>query len=317
MSEKKIIAVLGATGAQGGGLVRSILSDKSGDFTAHALTRDVNSDKAKALADLGAEVVAVDIDNYESLKNAFNGAYGVFAVTFFWEHFSPAKENAQAESIAKAAKAAGVKHTIWSTLEDTRNWVPLSDNRMPSLGDGKYKVPHFDGKGESNKYFTEQNLPVTFLLTSFYWDNFIYFGMGPKKGPEGKLAITIPMGDKKLPGIAAADIGRSAYGIFKRGNEFIGKTVGISGGHLTGKQMADSFTKALGQEVVYNAVPFDVFRSFGFPGADDLGNMFQFKHDFEDYFCGARSIDFSKSINPSLQSFDQWLDENKSKIPLE
>lgn len=317
MSEKKIIAVLGATGAQGGGLVRSILADKSGDFTARALTRDVNSDKAKALADLGTEVVAVDIDNYESLKNAFDGAYGVFAVTFFWEHFSPAKENAQAESIAKAAKAAGVKHIIWSTLEDTRNWVPLSDNRMPSLGDGKYKVPHFDGKGESNKYFTEQNLPVTFLLTSFYWDNFIYFGMGPKKGPDGKLAITIPMGDKKLPGIAAADIGKSAFGIFKKGNEFIGKTVGISGGHLTGKQMADSFTKALGQEVVYNAVPFDVFRSFGFPGADDLGNMFQFKHDFEDYFCGVRSIDFSKSINPSLQSFDQWLEENKTKIPLE
>ena len=317
MSEKKIIAVLGATGAQGGGLVRSILADKSGDFTARALTRDVNSDKAKALADLGAEVVAVDIDNYESLKKAFEGAYGVYAVTFFWEHFSPAKENAQAESIAKAAKAAGVKHIIWSTLEDTRNWVPLSDNRMPSLGDGKYKVPHFDGKGESNKYFTEQNLPVTFLLTSFYWDNFIYFGMGPKKGPDGKLAITIPMGDKKLPGIAAADIGKSAFGIFKKGNEFIGKTVGISGGHLTGKQMADSFTKALGQEVVYNAVPFDVFRSFGFPGADDLGNMFQFKHDFEDYFCGVRSIDFSKSINPSLQSFDQWLEENKTKIPLE
>lgn len=317
MSEKKIIAVLGATGAQGGGLVRSILADKSGDFTARALTRDVNSDKAKALADLGAEVVAVDIDNYESLKKAFEGAYGVFAVTFFWEHFSPAKENAQAESIAKAAKADGVKHIIWSTLEDTRNWVPLSDNRMPSLGDGKYKVPHFDGKGESNKYFTEQNLPVTFLLTSFYWDNFIYFGMGPKKGPDGKLAITIPMGDKKLPGIAAADIGKSAFGIFKKGNEFIGKTVGISGGHLTGKQMADSFTKALGQEVVYNAVPFDVFRSFGFPGADDLGNMFQFKHDFEDYFCGVRSIDFSKSINPSLQSFDQWLEENKTKIPLE
>lgn len=317
MSEKKIIAVLGATGAQGGGLVRSILADKSGDFTARALTRDVNSEKAKALVDIGAEVVAVDIDNYESLKKAFDGAYGVFAVTFFWEHFSPAKENAQAESIAKAAKAAGVKHIIWSTLEDTRNWVPLSDNRMPSLGDGKYKVPHFDGKGESNKYFTEQNLPVTFLLTSFYWDNFIYFGMGPKKGPDGKLAITIPMGDKKLPGIAAADIGKSAFGIFKKGNEFIGKTVGISGGHLTGKQMADSFTKALGQEVVYNAVPFDVFRSFGFPGADDLGNMFQFKHDFEDYFCGVRSIDFSKSINPSLQSFDQWLEENKTKIPLE
>ena len=299
MSEKKVIAVLGATGAQGGGLVRSILNDKSGGFTARALTRDVNSDKAKALASLGTEVVSVDIDNEESLKKAFEGAYGIYAVTFFWEHFSPEKENTQAKSIAKAAKAAGVKHIIWSTLEDTRKFIPLTDNRMPTLGDGKYKVPHFDGKGESNKYFTELGLPVTFLNTSFYWDNFIYFGMGPKKGLDGKLALSIPMGDKKLPGIAAEDIGKSAYGIFKKGSEFIGKTVAITGENLTGKMMADSFSKALGQEVVYNAVPFDVYRGLGFPGADDLGNMFQFKHDFEEYFCGARSTIFLNQLIPN------------------
>jgi uncharacterized protein YbjT (DUF2867 family) len=315
MSQKKIIAVLGATGAQGGGLVRAILADKSGEFSVRALTRDVNSEKSKALAKLGAEVVKADIDNYDSLKSAFAGAYGVYAVTFFWEHFSPEKETAEAKQIAKAAKEANVKHIIWSTFEDTRKWIPLSDNRMPTL-QGKYKVPHFDAKAEANEYFTELNLPVTFLLTSFYWDNFIYFGMGPKKGPDGKLAITIPMGNKKLPGIVAEDIGKAAYGIFKSGNDFIGKTVGVSGGHLTGKMMADSFTKALGQEVVYNAVPFDVFRSFGFPGADDLGNMFQFKHDFEDYYCGARSVEGTKSLNPSLASLDEWLKENAKKIPL-
>jgi uncharacterized protein YbjT (DUF2867 family) len=317
MSEKKIIAVLGATGAQGGGLVRSIIKDKESEFTVRALTRNVNSDKAKILASMGAEVVAADVDDEKSLERAFKGAYGVYAVTFFWGHMSPEKEKSQAESIAKAAKAAGVKHIIWSTLEDTREFVPLTDNRMPNLGDGKYKVPHFDAKGESNKYFTEQNLPVTFLNTSFYWDNFIHFGMGPKKGPDGKLAITIPMGDRKLPGIAAEDIGKSAYGIFKKGNEYIGKTVAITGENLTGKMMANSFTKALGQEVVYNAVPFDVYRSFGFPGADDLGNMFQFKHDFEEYYCGVRSRDFSKTLNPELKSFDMWLAENGAKIPLE
>lgn len=317
MSEKKIIAVLGATGAQGGGLVRAILADKSGDFTARALTRDVNSDKAKKLAKLGAEVVAVDIDNEDSIKKAFTGAYGAYAVTFFWEHFSPEKEKSQAKSIAKAAKETGVKHIIWSTLEDTRKWIPLSDNRMPTLGEGKYKVPHFDAKGESNEYFTNQNLPVTFLLTSFYWDNFIHFGMGPKKGEDGKLALNLPLGEKKLPGIAAEDIGKSAYGIFKDGSKFIGKTVGICGTQLTGKMMAESLTKAFNQEVKYNAVPFEVYRNFGFPGADDLGNMFQFSHDFDDYFCGARSVDFTKSINPSLKTFDKWLEENKAKIPLE
>jgi uncharacterized protein YbjT (DUF2867 family) len=317
MSDKKVIAVLGATGAQGGGLVRSILNDKSGEFTARALTRDVNSDKARALSKMGAEVVKAELDDFDSLKKSFSGAYGVYGVTNFWEHFSPEKEKAQAKSIANAAKDAGVKHIIWSTLEDTRNFIPLTDNRMPTLGNGQYKVPHFDGKGESNKYFTELNLPVTLLNTSFYWDNFIYFGMGPKKGPDGKLALSLPIGERKLAGIAAEDIGKSAYGIFKNGSEFIGKTVAITGGNLTGKQMADSFAKALGEEVFFNPIPFDVYRGFGFPGADDLGNMFQFYHDFEEYFCGVRSVDFTKSINPELKSFDNWLNEVKSKIPLE
>jgi uncharacterized protein YbjT (DUF2867 family) len=316
MADKKVIAVLGATGAQGGGVVRAVLADESGEFTVRALTRDVNSDKAKVLADMGAEVVAVDIDDYETIKNAFTGAYGVFAVTFFWEHFSPEKETAQAASIAKAAKETNVQHIIWSTLEDTRKWIPIDDNRMPTLG-GKYKVPHFDSKGEADKHFTDLNLPVTLLLTSFYWENFIYFGMGPKKGEDGKLTLSMPLGDKNLPGMAVEDIGKSAYEIFKRGNDFIGKTIGISGEHLTGQEIADSFAKALGQDVAYNAVPFDVYRGLGFPGAEDLGNMFQFGHDFEDYFSGARSIDFTKSLNPSLQNFDSWLEQNKNKIPLE
>ena len=316
MAEKKIIAVVGATGAQGGGLVRAILSDMNSGFTACALTRDVNSEKAKELAKLGAEVVAADVDDMESLKKAFKSAYGTYCVTFFWEHFSPEKELAQAKAMAKAAKYAGIEHVIWSTLEDTRKWVPLSDSRMPTLM-GKYKVPHFDAKGEADQFFTELGLPTTFLLASFYWDNLIYFGMGPKKGPDGKLAITLPMADKKLPGIAAEDIGKCAYGIFKKGREFIGKTVGIAGEHLTGVQMAAALTKALGQEVRYNDVPPEVYRSFGFPGAEDLGNMFQFKRDFEQVFCGVRNIDATRALNPSLQTFDSWLAQNKSRIPLE
>jgi uncharacterized protein YbjT (DUF2867 family) len=316
LTGKKIIAVVGATGAQGGGLVRAIQNDASGGFTARALTRDVHSDKARALAQLGAEVVAADVDDPESLRKAFQGAYGAFCVTFYWAHFSPEKELAESTSMAQAAKQSGLEHVIWSTLEDTRRWVPLSDNRMPTLM-GKYKVPHFDAKGEADQVFTGRGLPATCLLTSFYWDNFIYFGMGPKKGPHGKLAITLPMGDKKLPGIAAEDIGKCAYGVFKNSSDYVGKTIGIAGEHLTGAQMAAAFTKALGREIQYNAVPPEVFRSFGFPGADDLGNMFQFKHDFEDYFCGARDLALSRALNPSLQTFETWLAANKSRIPLE
>ena len=316
MAQEKIIAVVGATGAQGGGLVRAIVADRNGGFAARAITRDARSDKAKALVNLGADVVEADIDNEASLAKALQGAYGAFFVTFFWAHFSPEKEIEEARIMARAAKAAGVKHVVWSTLEDTRQWVPLTDDRMPTLM-GKYKVPHFDAKGEANQAFVDAGVPTTFLLTSFYWDNLIYFGMGPKKGPDGKLAITFPMGDKKLPGIAAEDIGKAAYGIFRKGPELVGKTVGVAGEHLTGAQMAAALSKALGQPVGYNSVTPEAFRAFGFPGAEDLGNMFQFKRDFEDYFCGARDLAVARSLNPELQSFDQWLARNKGKIPLE
>jgi uncharacterized protein YbjT (DUF2867 family) len=316
MADKKIIAVLGATGAQGGGLVRAVLNDPNGGFTVRAITRDVNSEKARELAKLGAEVVAADVDDPESLRRAFQGAYGAFCVTFFWAHFSPEKELAEARGMALAAKQAGLKHVVWSTLEDTRKWVPLGDDRMPTLM-GKYKVPHFDAKGEADKSFTEAGVPTTFLHTSFFWDNFIYFGMGPKRGPDGTLAITLPMGDAKLPGIAAEDIGACAYGIFKQGERFVGKTVGIAGGHLTGKEMAAALGRALGKDVRYNAVSPEAYRSFGFPGAEDLGNMFQFKRDFEAYFCGERSLEVSRSLNPSLQTFDAWLARNASRIPLD
>lgn len=315
MADTKIIAVVGATGAQGGGLVRAILDDPRGGFSVRAVTRDINSDKAKALAKAGAELVAADVDDAASLAHAFSGAYGAYCVTFFWEHFSPKKEQAQALAMAQAAKQAGLQHVIWSTLEDTRRWVPLSDQRMPTLM-GEYKVPHFDSKGESDHLFTDLGVPTTFLQTSFYWDNFIGFGMGPKRGPDGKLAFAMPMGDRKLSGIAAEDIGKCAYGIFRKGREFVGRTVGVAGEHLTGAQMAEGLSRFLGQEVSYQAVTPEAYRGFGFPGAEDLGNMFQFKHDFNEAFVGARNLDTTRALNPSLQSFDTWLEKNGSRIPL-
>jgi len=315
MAERKIIAVLGATGAQGGGLVRAILDDPQGGFAARAITRDPSAAKARELAVLGAEVVRGDLDDAASLERALAGAHGAYFVTFFWAHFSPEREKAEAKRMAQAAQAVGLKHAIWSTLEDTRRWIPLTDERMPTLM-GEYKVPHFDAKGESNAYFTELAIPTTFLLTSFYWDNLIHFGMGPKKGPDGRLAFTLPMGDKRLPGIASEDIGRCAYGVFKAGNTHIGQTLGIAGEHLTGAEMADELSRALGQEVSYNAIAPADYRALGFPGAEDLGNMFQFKQEFETDFCGARDLSLSRSLNPELQDFRTWLDRNKHRIPI-
>ena len=313
---KKVIAVVGATGAQGGGLTRAILSDPTGEFAVRALTRDPGSEAARKLAALGAEVVAADVDDEESLVRAFQGAHGAFCVTFFWAHMSPEKEIEQAGNMARAAKRAGVKHAVWSTFEDVRRFVPLDDDRMPTLM-GRYKVPHFDGKAEGDRFFVEQGVPTTFLLTSFYWDNLIHFGMGPKRGADGKLAFTLPTGDRKLPGMAAEDIGGCVLGIFRGSEAFIGKTIGVAGEHLTGAQMAASLSRALGEEVAYNAVTPAQYRAFGFPGAEDLGNMFQFKADFEAAYTGARSLELSRRLYPALQTFDAWLARNARRIPVE
>jgi uncharacterized protein YbjT (DUF2867 family) len=312
MSEKKIIAVVGATGAQGGGLVRAILADPNGGFAARAITHNPDSEKAKALAAAGAEVVKADVEDADSLRRAFDGAYGAYCVTFYWSHLSPEKELQHGHNLARAAQDAELKHVVWSTLEDTRNWVPLSDDRMPTLME-HYKVPHFDAKGEADAAFRELGVPTTYLLTSFYWDNFIHFGMGPTRGADGKLAITFPLGDAKMPSMAAEDIGRCAYGIFKR-PELIGKRVGIAGEHVSGAEMAAGFTRAFGEDVRYNAVDPAVYRGFGFPGADDLGNMFQFYRDFEDDFRKPRDVEFSRELNPQLQDFATWLAANKSAI---
>jgi uncharacterized protein YbjT (DUF2867 family) len=315
MAPRKIIAVVGATGAQGGGLVRAIQADETGEWAARAITRDVNASKARELAGLGAEVVQGDVYDVDSLVRALKGAYGVFCVTFFWAHMDPEKEKTEARNQAEAAMRAGVQHVVWSTLEDTRRWVPLDDNRMPTLL-GKYKVPHFDAKAEANAYFLDAGLPVTLLNTTFYWENFIYFGAGPKPGPDGVLAVTLPLGDSKLPGIASEDIGKCVLGVFKAGKEFIGKEIGIAGEHLTGTQMAEAMSRALGREIRYNDVPPDTYRSFGFPGADEVGNMYQFYRDFSEEFGALRPLDLARRLNPELKTFERWLEVNAKRIPV-
>ncbi len=313
MTDRRVIAVVGATGAQGGGLVRAILADPTGGFACRAITRDPNKDHAKALGAKGADVVKADLDDMDSLMKAFAGAYGAYCVTNFWEHFSGEKEKAQAKNMAEAARATGVKHVIWSTLEDTRKLMAPSDTRMPMLQE-KYRVPHFDAKADADAYFA--GLPVTCLVTSFYWDNLYAFGMGPKKGEDGVYAWAFPMGDRRVPGIAADDIGQVAYGIFKAGPQYIGQTVGIAGENLTIDEMSDKLSKGLGIRVKYTAVEADAYRGFGFPGADELGNMFQVYRDFETEVVGARSVAVARSLHPSLQTFDQWLARNTSKIAL-
>ena len=312
---KPVIAVFGATGAQGGGLARALLADRGRHFAVRAVTRKPDGVAARALKAGGAEVVLADLDDVSSVLRVLDGAYGAFFVTNFWEHLSAQKELAQAHNLAAAAAQAGVRHAIWSTLEDTREFFAANGQRMPVLQE-KFNVPHFDAKGEANRFFARQRVPVTYLYSSGYWENLIHFGMGPQRGPDGKLAITFPTGAARVPWIGVEDIGIAAHQIFLRGDALIGESIGLAGEHLSGAQIAVHLSAALGEHVAYQAITPDQFRGLGFPGADELGNMWQFKRDFEAAYCERRALDRVRALHPGIANFAAWLAANKTRIPV-
>jgi len=313
MNDTKVIAVAGATGSQGGGAARAILADPDSGFAVRALTRTPDSPAAKALADLGAEVVQADFNDESSVRKAFEGAYGAFLVTNFWAHGSAAKESAEIEVLARAAAAAGLQHVVWSTLEDTRELLPVDDLRMPVLQD-KYNVPHFDAKGEGNELFRKAGVPTTFLNTTFYYQGFLGFAV-PKRAEDGALTLTLPFEDGKLlAGVDVDDIGRTAFAILKGGEQYIGATISLAGDHLTGAQYAERLGAALGEPVRFQSVPYDVFRTLPIPGATEIANMFQYYGDFDAQFTGARDLTALRELHPQLKSFDAWLAENAAKI---
>jgi uncharacterized protein YbjT (DUF2867 family) len=324
MSDKKIIAVVGATGAQGGGLVRAILADPDGAFTARALTRNAGSDAARGLASHGAEVIEADLDDETSLRKAFDGAYGAYVVTNFWVQRTPEQEQArtraqmeldQAAAAARAAKDGELRHVVWSTLEDTRPHFQRLGIEVPDAL-GSYKVPHFDAKAEANASFTALGVPTTFLQTTMYYEALLQ-GFGPHRDANGELVLTLPMADTRWALIAGEDIGKTALGVFRRGEEFIGKTVSIAGTIATGEELAAKLTAALGEKVVYRPMTTDQMRASGQPGAVEVANMFQFYSDASEYFTGVRNLDLVRELNPELQTLDSWLTRHKNEIPLD
>ncbi|MEV6647676.1 NmrA family NAD(P)-binding protein [Amycolatopsis sp. NPDC051371] len=296
IDEKRVVAVVGATGRQGGGLARSIAADPGGAFTVRAITRDAGSPRAKELAGLGAEVVTADLDDPGSVEAAFAGAYGAFCVTFSQEH-PPERERAHAATMAAAARDTGVAHVVWSTFEDTRTVVPPGDDRVPLLAGG-YRVPHYDAKGAADAEFA--GVPTTFLRTAFFWENLLDGG-GPRRGEDGTLAVALPLGSARLPGIAVTDIGRCAHAILRR-PELEGETLSITGGNLTGAELAAGFADVLGEPVRFDDVPVDVLPA-------DLANMFRFTRDFEAAYAGARDPAEVRKLHPGLLTFRQWLSE--------
>jgi uncharacterized protein YbjT (DUF2867 family) len=321
MTEKRIIAVVGATGTQGGGLARAILADPGGPFTVRALTRDVDSPRARALAEQGAEVVRADLDDEASVQRAFAGAYGAFVVTNFWASLTPEQEAArsrsqmetdQAYTAARAAKDNGLKHVVWSTLDDSRPHFSHLGRQVPVLEDG-YAVPHFDAKAQANTAFTSLAVPTTFLLTTMFYESFLQ-GQGPIRDADGNLVLAMPMSTNQIALVRGEDIGRGALGVLKRGAEFVGRTVGVAGEHLTGEELAGEFTKLFGEQVAYKPMSYDDMRSAGFPIAAEVGNMYEFYSEASAYFTGIRPLDLLRDLNPGVQSLDRWLAEHRDAL---
>lgn len=319
-ASKKLISVVGATGSQGGGLVKAILADPDGQFRVRALTRSSHSRAARELAAAGADVVEADLDDGPSMRRAFDGAHGVFLVTNYWADLSAedegrrtraARELEQVDIAALAAKQAGVSHVVWSTLEDTRDYFG-ADERVPDV-DGHYKVPHFDAKAEADGLLREYDVPTTFLRTTLFFEGFIG-ALAPSRGHDGTLKLTLPIADQPMSGIAVDDIGKSALQIFKRGNEILGNTLSIAGDHLTGEQYAVALSDAYGETVTYQPLTWDEFRAQGFPGAVEMGNMFQYYAENSEAFIGDRDLSKARELNPELQSFSDWIELHRNEF---
>ncbi len=322
-SSPKIIAVVGATGSQGGATVKSfhaLAESGNNEFQVRAITRDPTSDKAKAIEPLVKEVVKADADDVRSMVTAFKGCYGAFLMSDFWQDMDVAHEMQVLRNFKEAVKEAGVKHVVLSTLESCKEYVDSSENKDTwkycDEDKGMYSS-HLDGKWEVTKEFVEEGIPVTPFLTCFYYENFINLGMGPSRQSDSDpYAITLPSADSKLQMVAVADIGKVACAIFQDPS-LIGKTVGVRSCEMSVQEIADTFASICGVPVVYNSVPWDVYASFGFPGAEDLANMFRFMAEDEQTWKANRddSDELLKVMGGGI-SLEEWITSNKHAFEL-
>jgi uncharacterized protein YbjT (DUF2867 family) len=299
-ARRPVVAVFGATGAQGGGLVRALLRDPYRRFAVRALTRRPGARAARALAQAGAEVVEADLDRPGTLAAALQGAHGVFGVTDFWEHFSPERELRQAEQLARAAELAGVRHVVWSTQEDTR------------AAGGPWQVPPMDAKGQADAFFAQ--LPTTYVLPSFYWDNLVHLGLHPQRDTRGGLQWPLPMGTARLCGIAAEDIGVCVAALFMRGEAVIGQRIGLAGDQLTGVQMAEVLSRVLGLPVRHVALSAAEFGRQPFPGAPEMGRTFAYQEAHESHCCATRDPEVARGLHPGLLGFAQWAESRAAVL---
>lgn len=265
------------------------------------------------------KVVKADFEDPESLRGAFQGVDAVFAVTDFWKAcgLDADREVKQGKNLVDAAKAEGVKHFVWSTLEDTR---PLAKEFLAPVT-GSYTVPHFDGKAEVEAYLREQ-LPGRWscILTSVFYENLAPGGgMDSQKQADGSFVIVLPVGDAKLAWCSTSDIGNVAGAVIAGGVEKFGeKTVPVAGDHLTYAEAADTLSKVTGKKVIAITPPADPWveqmKGYGVPEAvaRDLANMCVYYDKVG--MVETRSVEATKAVYPQVQSMEAWLKDHKQKF---
>jgi uncharacterized protein YbjT (DUF2867 family) len=310
MTGKDWIVVIGATGLQGGAVARALVAN--GKFDVCGVVRNTNSDEAMELTKLGVELIPADLDDLDSLKLAFKGAYGAFFVTDYWEHLSPDKEIQQIKNLAEAGKSAGLRLVVNSALEDTRNIIKPGSMRKTRLD---YYVPHFDAKGSCMEY-VESHVPTIHLLTSGYYENFLNAGMRPELDNKGRLSISLPLAQAKCCLVAVEDIGKFAAKLFER-PDLIGQKLGIASQILNMDQVVNAFAKVFGKMFVYHDIELEKLALCDFPGADDLANMYQFLRDYSDICIQHRDMDTTKKILSDPKPLTTWLSEHKSEFHFE
>ena len=222
----RIVTVFGATGAQGGGVARALL-ERGGSWKVRGVTRNPESEKAKALTALGAEMVKASLDDKESIKRAVAGSYAAFVVTNYWEIMDAARETKQGKDAADACKEVGVKHYIYSGLENVKRIAGID-------------VPHFDAKGEVEDYLPSVGLPYTIIRFPAYYD---FWPKSGQKQDDGTYALTMCMGKDPLHGLAVSDAGPAVASILENREEYIGKTIGLSGDCRPVSEYTDVLTK--------------------------------------------------------------------------
>jgi len=330
MKSNKIIVVFGATGSQGGALVRAILAhDTQKEFYIRAVTRNRDSEKVLKFTKMmleeenRVEVIEADANDLEQVTMALKDAYGAFFVTNPFDPSSCATldlESKQAWNFAKASEVVGLHHAIWSTTEDPLEDVPMESDAIPTLTatsqDGSqtcYKLPHFENKAKGDTFFQEFSVPTTFILPGFFYENFLSYFPIKREGENNSLQFLVPTGDAKIPMTSAEDIGKVALAIFQGGpKEFAGKKIGISTEHLSMDDVSERFSKVLGESVSNNKfVTAEIFSTFGFPMCQELANMFIYWRDFNAQYRSRRSVDETKNVYSDLTSFEDYVQENK------